>query len=520
MTTTTRAVIDLDVAGPVISRHLYGHFAEHLGRCVYGGLWVGEGSAVPNERGIRLDVVEALKEIAIPNLRWPGGCFADDYHWRDGVGPREERPSVVNSHWGDVEEDNSFGSHEFLHLCELLGTEPYITGNVGSGSVREMSEWVEYLTRPGGSPMARLRQANGREEPWRVRFWGLGNESWGCGGNIRAEHYADLARQYGTYTRDHGPNELYRIACGPGVDDYAWTEALMRTVGDLGCGCRAQDHFQAVALHHYSFAQPREWVFSDVPGSKGSATGFSRQDYLRTVLNAQRMDELITRHSTIMDAYDPARRIGLVVDEWGTWYDVEPGTNPGFLHQQNTVRDALVAGLHLDVFHRHAERVVMANLAQVVNVLQSILITDGPALIRTPTFHVFAMNLRHHDATRLDVRLATPVETREVDGQDLRLVSLSASTKDQTVLISLTNLDDTAPQTVEVDLRGGTFAVGRCRVLTADGLAEHNTVDRPDAVVPRELSDVRRSGSTLTVELPAHSFVTVELEDVGTGARG
>ena len=281
-----------------------------------------------------------------------------------------------------------------------------------------MSQWVEYLTRPSGSPMARLRRDNGRDEPWRVKFWGLGNESWGCGGNMRPEHYVDLARQYGTYCRNHGDNELYRIAGGANVDDYAWTEALMKSVGDLGCGCRPHDHFQAISLHHYSFAQPPEWAFNDLPGAKGSASQFSIEEYYQTVLNAQRMDELITRHSTIMDCYDPSQRIGLVVDEWGTWFDVEPGTNPGFLFQQNTLRDALVAGLHFDIFHRHAERLAMANLAQTVNVLQSVLHTDGSRLILTPTYHVFEMNKRHHDARRLDVHLASPVGVRPVGDSD------------------------------------------------------------------------------------------------------
>jgi alpha-N-arabinofuranosidase len=515
VTDTIKVVINLDIAGPVISRHIYGHFAEHLGRCIYGGFYVGNDSMIPNDEGIRLDVVEALKKIEIPNLRWPGGCFADEYHWKDGIGPKQDRPSLVNSHWGEAEENNHFGTHEFMHLCELLDTEPYIVGNLGSGTVDEMSQWVEYLTRPSGSAMARLRRDNGHAEPWRVRFWGLGNENWGCGGHMRPEHYADLARQYGTYSRNHGDNELYRIACGPNIDDYAWTEALMKTVGDLGSGARPHDPFQAIVLHHYSFAQPPEWAFTDLPGAKGSASQFSSDEYYQTVMNAQRMDELITRHSTIMDSYDPSRRIGLVVDEWGTWFDVEPGTNPGFLFQQNTLRDALVAGLHFDIFHRHAQRLVMANLAQTVNVLQSVLHTDGAQLILTPTYHVFEMNKRHHDATLLDLRYASPLDVRRVGELDLRTLSMSASTKDGTALLSLTNLDAETERIVEVDLRGGAFEVGRTRVLTADQLADYNTADRPAAVAPQVLDEVKRSADTLTIQVPAHSFVTVELDSVG-----
>jgi alpha-N-arabinofuranosidase len=364
--------------------------------------------------------------------------------------------------------------------------------------------------------MARLRRHNGREEPWRVKFWGLGNENWACGGNMRPEYYADLARRYGTYSRHHGNNQLYRIACGPGVDDYAWTEALMKTIGDLGCGCRPQNHFQAISLHHYSFAQPPEWTFTDLPGAKGSATQFSLEDYYQTVMNAQRMDELITRHSTIMDSYDPSGRIGLVVDEWGTWFDVEPGTNPGFLYQQNTLRDALVAGTHFDIFHRHAPRLVMANIAQTVNVLQAVLLTDGTQLIRTPTYHVFEMNKRHHDAARLDVHFASPVETRPVGNRSLRTLSMSASTKDGSALLSLTNLDAASARTVEVDLRGAAFDLGRARILNAAQLADRNTAERPDLVTPQGLEEVKRSNETLTIEVPAHSFVTVELESVET----
>jgi alpha-N-arabinofuranosidase len=504
LTPNSRAIINLDIEGPAISRHIYGHFAEHLGHCIYGGIYVGEDSQIPNDQGIRLDVVEALKGLNIPNLRWPGGCFADEYHWKDGIGPKAERPSMVNTHWGNVEENNHFGTHEFMHLCELLETEPYISGNVGSGTVEEMSQWVEYLTRDGDSPMVRLRKENGRDEPWRVHFWGIGNETWGCGGNMRPEYYADLARQYGTYCRDHGENKLYRIASGANVDDYAWTEALMKTIGDIGCGCRPHNYFQALSLHHYTFANT--WQ------DKGSATEFDNDEYYRTMLNAQRMDELITNHSNVMDVYDPKRRIGLVVDEWGTWFNVEPGTNPGFLYQQNTLRDSLVASLHFDIFHRHAERVVMTNIAQTVNVLQSMILTDGEQMILTPTYHVFEMNKGHHDAASLPVHLSSPGSSRDIGDQTLNTLSMSASAKDGRALISLTNLEADVAQTVEIDLRGGDFAIAQSRILTAARLQDHNTTERPAAVAPQAFDGVIRDGQRLTVELPAHSFVTVELQ--------
>ncbi|MDF2708065.1 MAG: alpha-N-arabinofuranosidase [Nonomuraea muscovyensis] len=498
------AIINLDVKGPVISRHVYGHFAEHLGRCIYGGFYVGEDSDLPNAGGIRLDVVDALRALNIPNLRWPGGCFADEYHWKDGIGPKDQRPVMVNTHWGNVEENNHFGTHEFMALCELLGAEPYISGNVGSGTVQEMSDWVEYLTREGDSPMVRLRKANGRDEPWRVRFWGLGNEAWGCGGHMTAQQYAAEARRYGTYCRDHGGNRLYRVAAGANSDDYAWTETLMKTLGDLGCAYRPQPFYQALSLHYYTI--PGTW------DDKGDATVFDTDDYYRTMVQAARVDELLTGHSTVMDCYDPGRNVGLVLDEWGTWWNVEPGTNPGFLYQQNTLRDALVAGLHFDIFHRHAGRLVMANIAQTVNVLQAMILTDpdSGALVLTPTYHVFEMNKAHQDAASLRVDIPSGVPGREVGTATLRTVSVSASRKDGRVLVSMSNLDAGEAVDVELDLRGGAVTDVHARILTADRPQAHNTPETPDAVAPHTHQQVTATAAGLRVHLPAHSFVTVE----------
>lgn len=497
-----RIVIDLDLPGPVVSRHLYGHFAEHLGRCIYGGFWVGEDSSTPNLAGIRADVVEALRALRVPNLRWPGGCFADEYHWRDGIGPRSERPRMVNSHWGDVVEDNSFGTHEFLALCELLGADPYVNGNVGSGTVRELSEWIEYLTRADDSPMAALRRRNGRDQPWRVPFIGIGNEPWGCGGNMRAEAYADLARRYATYVRNHGENQVYRIAAGANADDYAWTEALMKALGCVSCGDTTA--FEAVSLHYYTMSGT--WA------DKGHATSFGQDDYYRTMAAATRIDELLTRHSTVMDRYDPGRRIGLVLDEWGTWWNVEDGTNPGFLYQQNTLRDALVASVHFDAFHRHADRLVMANIAQTVNVLQAMILTDPEtgALVLTPTYHVFAMNTGHHDAASLAVHIVG-AGTRQVAGGTLPLLSASATTRGDTALVSITNLDADAGCTTVLDLRGRGVTGHSATILTASAIQAHNTPDSPDQVRPQAFEGVRPHPRGLQLELPAHSYVTVEL---------
>ncbi|MBT2532459.1 alpha-N-arabinofuranosidase [Arthrobacter sp. ISL-48] len=502
--TPLRAVIDLDVLGPVISRHIYGHFAEHLGRCIYGGFWVGEDSSIPNEGGIRRDVVEALRKLQIPNLRWPGGCFADEYHWRDGIGPREQRPRMVNSHWGDIVEDNSFGTHEFMALCELLGADPYVSGNVGSGTVREMSEWVEYLTRAGDSPMASLRRQNGRDEPWKVPFWGIGNEAWGCGGNMRAEAYADLARQYSTYVRDHGENKVYRIAAGASDTDYAWTEALMKALC-IGCGPFPQNIYQAISVHHYTVTGPWE--------DKGDAVKFDNDQYYSTMLKAQEIDQILQGHSNVMDVYDPHKKVGLVLDEWGTWWNAEPGTNPGFLYQQNTLRDALVASVHFDAFHRHAERLVMTNIAQTVNVLQAMILTDeeSGALVLTPTYHVYAMNTGHHDARALDVDFVGALPERDVDGTSIPLLSASASAKDDTALVSLSNLDAEQPATLLLDLRGRAVAGWTAQLLSAPSLNTHNTAGDPVAVQPVDFTAVKDHPSGLELELPPHSYVTVSL---------
>lgn len=499
---TLRAVVDLDVRGPIISRQLYGHFAEHLGRCIYGGFWVGEDSALPNTGGIRSDVVEALRKLDIPNLRWPGGCFADEYHWRDGIGPRDQRPRMVNTNWGNVEENNHFGTHEFMALCELLGAEPYVNGNIGSGTVQEMSEWVEYLTREGDSPMVALRKANGREAPWRVPFWGIGNEAWGCGGNMRAEAYADVARRYATFCRDHGDNRLYRIAAGAADDDIAWTRALMEAVSCFGCTREPRGIFQAISFHYYTHSG--EGI------NTTASTEFSAEQYYATMAKAADIDRVISAHSAVMDVYDPRRKVGLVCDEWGTWWDVEPGTNPGFLYQQNTLRDALVAGVHFDVFHRHAARLTMANIAQTLNVLQAMILTDGDGgLVLTPTYHVFEMNKAHHDAQLLPLHLlATP--TRTVGETELATVSMSASTKEEQALISISNLELESEATISLDLRGRPVTAVSGRLLAAETPQSHNTDAAPDVVAPVPLETQAVNG-LVTVSLPPHSFATISV---------
>lgn len=489
--TVNTAQIRADEGKLRIDRNIYGHFAEHLGRCIYEGFWVGEDSPIPNTRGIRNDTVAALKKIKIPVLRWPGGCFADEYHWRDGIGPKNQRPSMINTHWGGVVENNHFGTHEFFDLCEQLGCEPYICGNVGSGTVREMQEWVEYITFDGQSPMANLRRANGREEPWKIKYWGVGNENWGCGGNMRPEYYADEYRRYATYLRNFSGNRLYKIACGPNGGDVRWTEVLMREVGP---------RMQGLALHFYCGS-----------GKKSrSATVFEEIDWAHLLSRALHIDELIVRHTELMDRFDPQNRVALIVDEWGAWHAVEPGTNPGFLYQQNTLRDALVAAVSLNVFNNHCRRVKMANIAQTINVLQAMILTDKEKMIVTPTYHVFEMYTVHHDATMLPLK----IESAEYhcEGVKLPAVHGSASRNDAgQIHVTLCNLDPNRPAKVSAELVGAKAGAIAGRVLTADTMQAHNTFEQPHAVEPKEFSGAAATEKGFSVELPPKSVVVLKL---------
>jgi len=477
-----------------INKHIYGHFSEHLGRCIYGGIWVGEDSQTPNIKGYRKDVFDALKKLNIPNLRWPGGCFADEYHWKDGIGPREERPEMVNTHWGGVVEDNSFGTHEFLDFCELLGTEPVICGNVGSGTVEEMSDWVEYINFDGKSPLTDQRRANGKDESWGIKYWGVGNESWGCGGNMTAEYYANEYRRYATYARNYGENRLYKIAGGASDWNYNWTEVLMKNV--------PLRMMNGLSLHYYTV--PNTWQ------KKGSATDFDEKEYFITLKKAGAMDELITRHSTIMDKYDKDKRIALIVDEWGTWYDVEPGTNPGFLYQQNTLRDALTSGLTLNIFNNHAERVKMANIAQTINVLQAIILTDDNGIILTPTYHTFDLYQPHMDALLLPSTLNSP--TYEFDGESQQAISVSASkSNDGTINITLVNIDPNNSMSINCELVGFDAKNGTGKIITSNKINDHNTFENPEIVKPEEYKDFKITKGKLIANLPAKSVVLVRV---------
>lgn len=479
---------------PVIAKEIYGQFAEHLGTCIYGGIWVGPDSEIPNTQGYRTDVLNALKELHVPVLRWPGGCFADEYHWTDGIGPKENRPRMVNNNWGGTVEDNSFGTHEFFNLCELLGTEPYLSGNVGSGTVAELAQWVEYITAEDG-PQAAIRKANGREKPWHLKYLGVGNESWGCGGSFLPEYYADEYRRYQTYCRNFNGNRLYKIASGASDYDYNWTEVLMKNAGH---------NMDGISLHYYTV---KGWT-----GSKGSATNFTDEDYYWTLGKTLEVGDVVKRHAEIMDKYDPHKRVGLLVDEWGTWWDEEPGTIRGHLYQQNTMRDAMVAALSLNTFHKFTDRVRMTNIAQIANVLQSMVLTKEDKMVLTPTYFVFKMYVPHQDAKFIPLELNTP--WRDVrDNRQVPLISATASTKDGKTTISLTNTDLTENVKLEIPLTGiSNNRIVNAEILTSGDIHDYNDFDHPEDVKLAAFNGAKVKKGTLSLTIPAKSIITITLD--------
>lgn len=478
---------------PVIQKEIYGQFAEHLGTCIYGGLWVSPESSIPNTQGYRNDVLNALKELKVPVMRWPGGCFADEYHWMDGIGPKENRPRMVNSNWGGTVEDNSFGTHEFFNLCELLECEPYLSGNVGSGTVEELAKWVEYITAEEG-PMANLRKQNGRDKPWKLKYLGVGNESWGCGGSFTPEYYADVYRRYQTYCRNFNGNRLYKVASGASDYDYNWTDVMMKNAGRMMDG---------ISLHYYTVLG---WS-----GSKGAATKFTDEDYYWTLGKCLEVGSVVKKHCDIMDKYDPEKRVGLLVDEWGTWWDEEPGTVPGHLYQQNTLRDAMVAALSLNTFHTFTDRVKMTNIAQVANVLQSMVLTKGDQMVLTPTYYVFKLYIPHQDGKLIPANVETPM--RKVrDNREVPAVSVTASTKDGVTAISITNTDLTEEAQVNIDLSGIKATKVSGEILTAASADAYNDFGQPEKVSPREFKGAKLSSGKLTATLPSKSIVTLILK--------
>jgi alpha-L-arabinofuranosidase len=506
-TVDARVTILGDQPGAVIDPNIYGQFVEHLGRGVYEGIWVGPDSPIPNTRGIRNDVVAALRKVRIPLIRWPGGCFAETYHWRDGIGPRDQRPRGVNTAWGDEVEANQFGTHEFMDLVGQLGAQPFISVNVASGSPAEAQAWMQYLTGPASSGPGQERTRNGRTEPWKIPFIGIGNETWGCGGNMTAEYYSDVYRQYASVLKPYG----LLIASDANSDDYEWTAKLLQralyrhppdiptTLAYIG----KQPQIGMISVHFYTFSG-NDW------GKKSPAVGFTAQDWARSMERTWKTDEMIARHSALLDRHDAKRSVGISFSEWGAWWATDRN-RPSNLYQVNTLRDAVIAGLTLNIFHNHAERVRMANLAQMVNVLQSLVLTDKDRMLLTPTYHVFDLYQGHQGATLLPTRVSAPDYSLE----DVKVPSLSASasrTAQGKITLSLVNLDPARAARIEIDVQGSKLSAARGRVITAPAMDARPEFGKPDPLAPAALAAIRVHRGVLSLVAPAKSVIAVELD--------
>ncbi len=477
-----------------IDKHIFGHFSEHLGRCIYDGFWVDPALNVPKKDRIRMDVVDALKKIKIPNLRWPGGCFADEYHWSDGIGPREQRPARINTSWGMVTEDNSFGTHEFLELCALLETEPYIAGNVGSGTPQEMANWIEYLNFDGESALAKLRKQNGHEKPFKVAFWGVGNETWGCGGEMTPQYYSDLYKRYAAFCKNYPGAPLKKIVSGANGDDYNWMEVSMKNI--------PVSQMWGISMHYYTVVN--NWQ------KKGSSTTFGEDEYFKAMQKALHIEELIDKHSAIMDKYDPEKKVALAVDEWGIWTDPEQGGKNAILYQQNSLRDALLAAATLNIFTKHSDRIRMANLAQTVNVLQALILTDKEKMLLTPTYHVFDLYKVHQDAKLLPIEFASPAYN--FGKESVPAISATASKDANGVInITLVNVDATKKLTLQTALEGFDWKKAEAQVLTSAKYNDINSFEQPNKVKLNKFTDFKKEGNQLSVTLPPMSVVSIQL---------
>jgi alpha-L-arabinofuranosidase len=478
-----------DHPGTVIDRHIYGQFAEHLGRGIYEGIWVGEKSRIPNVNGYRKDVVDALRRIHVPVIRWPGGCFGEIYDWRDGIGPRSKRPVRTVVKWPDTVETNEFGTHEFLNFAELIGADAYVSGNVGSLTPYAMQQWLQYMTDDNNSTLAQERRANGRAKPWNIKFFGIGNETWGCGGDMRPGYAADVNARYAMFANAPASMGMVKVASGASVQgggDYeAFTDAMMR-----------HGNLQALSFHYY--AMP-------TGSPKDTATGFTEEGWADVLDLARQMEPLVSRTEAIMDKYDPARKVGLFVDEWGTWYQQEPGAKEGAHYQQNSLRDAEVAALTLNIFHRHTDRVKMANIAQMVNVLQAMILTDGDKMLLTPTYHLFDLYQPFMGATPFSVAVAGPNYRYGTHAMPM-IDSSAARAVDGTLYLALVNVDPHRNAHVTTNLTG----VARGHILTARTMDAHNSFADPNAVRPREFTSTSERGH-LAFDLPAMAIAVVQV---------
>ncbi len=492
---TVTATLKADQPGAPISRYLYGQFSEHLGAGIYDGVWVGPDSKIPNVRGVRTDVVTALKAIKVPVIRWPGGCFADEYHWRDGIGDRAKRPSRKNNWWGGSPETNAFGTHEFMDFAEQVGADPYVSVNVGSSNPTEMREWIEYMTSPGQDTLAQERRANGRDKPFKVPFFGIGNESWGCGGEMTPEYYSNEYNRFVSFFHKNADNSAQRVASGANAFDTHWTDVVTASAG------KSMD---AISLHYYTIPTG-DW------GKKGSATGFDKAAWGKTFAQTLRMEDLLRQQIAVLDKNDPTKRIGLFVDEWGTWYDVEPGSNPGHLYQQNTLRDGVLAAVNFNIFHGHADRVRMTNIAQTINVLQAMILTKGDQIVLTPTYYAYQMYMPFQDSTAIPLEVQAP--KIDVAGTTIPAFNASAAKgKDGKIYVAVANMspDDKVALSVSLGELKAKTVTGQ--VLTADKMDAVNAFGAKPAVAPAAFKGAKLAGGKLVLDIPAKSVVVVALD--------
>lgn len=492
--------IDPSQTGPVINRHIFGQFAEHLGTGVYGGIWVGPDSDIPNTRGIRNDVVEALKALKVPNVRWPGGCYADKYHWRDGIGTPEQRNSRINVSWGGAPEPNTFGTHEFFDFIGQIGSDAFISANVGSGTVQESADWLEYLTATG-SGLAQERATNGHPEPYDVAFWGVGNEVWGCGGPFTPQEYITELKKFATFSTNYNTDvNTQFVAVGPdSFDEYSfgYPDAIMKAWSEKTWTW----NIQGLSLHNYTRGGWPPLI---------RATGFNELQYAGVVDETLRMDKFIKDNIAIMDKYDPDKTVSILVDEWGTWYEATPGTDPDFLQQQNSQRDAIVAALNFNIFTRHAERVHGANIAQMINVLQAMIFTEDEKMVLTPTYHAFRMYVPFQDATRLPVSF--DAGKYQVDSIALpRVDVIAARSKDGKIYVAITNIDANNELSIELPFDGNLIVSANGETLYASSIDAINTFEQPDNVSPKPITP-EISGSNVSVTVQPQSLTVLSIE--------
>lgn len=490
--------IDTDNPGASINKNIYGQFMEHLGRGIYEGVWVGEDSTIDNVNGFRTDVLTALKELQVPLVRWPGGCFADEYHWRDGIGPRDQRKITVNTNWGGVTDDNAFGTHEFFEFAELLGAEVYVNGNLGTGTPQEMAQWLEYMTSDEQSTLANLRRKNGRDKPWKVDYFAIGNEPWGCGGSMTPEYYTNLYKRYASFLKSPKDNQPIMIAAGGYDNETIWAEYLIKNIEESWA-------LRMGAISHHYYTLP-----TGIWDKKGSAVNFKENEWFSTLKNTLQMKEIIENNLAVLDKHDPEKKVGFYIDEWGTWYDAKEGDDPGFLYQQNSLRDAMVAALNLNLFHEHADRIQMTNIAQMINVLQAMILTDKEKMVLTPTYHLFKMYIPFQGATSVPVSISGSNKYR-FEGNSIPKISASAAIgKDNKLYLALANTD--TKNSEEITIKSSkSFTLANGKILTSGELDAHNTFDNPETIKPESISATITKGK-ITLHLPAKSIVVLSID--------